>query len=178
MHVHQLDVVDWILGSRPISAVGVGGRQQRVDPVYGNIYDHFTVDYEYPAGVTATHVGRQMNGVAESTEIKVVGSKGVAVLHAGVIRGESPWKFEGPSPNGYVQEHVDLLSSIREGRPINEAEQVAESTLTAILGREAAYTGRKMTREEILKSDLNLGPREVAFGPYEARSVPVPGSAR
>jgi predicted dehydrogenase len=178
MHIHQLDVIDWIVKGRPISAVGVGGRTQRVEPVYGNIYDHFSVDYEYPGGVSVTHLGRQMNGVAESTEIRILGSKGNAYLHAGVIKGENPWRFEGSSPNGYVAEHGDLITSIRSGNPLNEAEQVAESTLTAILGREAAYTGRKITWEEISKSPLELGPRDVEFGPHEVRPVPVPGKPR
>jgi predicted dehydrogenase len=178
MHVHQLDVVDWVLRARPIWAVGVGGRTQRVDPVYGNIYDHFSVDFEYPGGIGVTHLGRQMNGVADQTEVRVVGSKGVAFPSAGVIKGENPWRFEGASPNGYVAEHKRLIESVRAGAPINEAEQVAESTLTTILGREAAYTGRKVTREELLKSSLELGPRAVAFGPNEARPVPVPGKPR
>jgi myo-inositol 2-dehydrogenase / D-chiro-inositol 1-dehydrogenase len=178
MHIHQLDVVDWILKARPVSALGVGGRQARVEPIYGNIYDHFSVDYEYPGGVTATHLGRQMNGTADKTEIRVVGSKGVAILHAGVIQGENPWRWEGVSPNGYVQEHAEFIASVRAGTPINDAEQVAESTLTTILGREAAYTGRKVTREELLKSGMELGPRVVAFGPHEARPVPIPGRPR
>jgi predicted dehydrogenase len=178
MHVHQLDVVDWILNARPISAVGVGGRTQRVEEVYGNIYDHFSVDYEYPGGIAATHLGRQMNGTADFTEIRVAGSRGTAYLHAGVIKGENPWRWEGKAPSGYIQEHTDLIASVRAGAPINEAEQVAESTLTTILGREAAYTGRKVTREEMLKSTLELGPREYAFGNHEVRPVPVPGKPR
>ena len=178
MHVHQLDVIDWILNARPVSAVGVGGRQARVEPVYGNIYDHFSVDYEYPGGIAVTHLARQMNGTAEATEIRIVGSKGVAYLHAGVIKGEIPWRFEGTSPNAYVQEHADLIASLRANAPINEAEQVAESTLTTILGREAAYTGRRITREEMLKSTLELGPRDCTFGPHEVRPVPVPGKPR
>jgi predicted dehydrogenase len=178
MHIHQLDVVDWILKARPISAVGVGGRTQRVEPVYGNIYDHISVDYEYPGGISVTHLGRQMNSVADSTEVRVVGSKGTASLAAGVIKGENPWRFEGSSPNGYVAEHGNLVTSLRAGNPINEAEQVAGSTLTAILGREAAYTGRKITWDEISKSPLELGPKEVVFGPYQARPVPVPGKPR
>ena len=178
MHIHQLDVVDWILKARPVSAIGVGGRQARVEPIYGNIYDHFSVDYEYPGGITSTHLGRQMNGTADRTEIRVVGSKGVALLHAGVIQGENPWRFEGVSPNGYIQEHTEFIASVRAGAPINDAEQVAESTLTTILGREAAYTGRKITRDEMLKSGLELGPRVVAFGPHEVRPVPIPGRPR
>ncbi len=178
MHVHELDVVDWILKARPVSAVAVGGRQARVEPIYGNIYDHFSVDYEYPGGIVATHLGRQMNGVAERTEIRVFGSKGVALLHAGIIQGENPWRFDGASPNGYIQEHAEFIASVRAGAPINDAEQVAESTLTTILGREAAYTGRRITRDEMLKSGLELGPRTVAFGPNEARPVPIPGRPR
>jgi len=178
MHIHQLDVVDWILGKRPVSAVATGGRQVRVEPVYGNIYDHFAVDYEYPGGIPVTHLARQMNGTAEATEIRVAGSKGVATLHAGVIQGDNPWRWEGASPNAYIQEHTDLIASLRAGAPINEAEQVAESTMTAILGREAAYTGRRIKAEELAKSDLELGPRDRTFGPYEARPVPAPGKPR
>ncbi|MEK7867108.1 MAG: Gfo/Idh/MocA family oxidoreductase [Planctomycetota bacterium] len=176
-HVHNLDVMNWVLRAHPLRATAVGGRTQRVAAKYGNIYDHFAVDYEYPGGIRVVSMCRQITGCADAVGESVVGTLGRA-NPAGAIEGLSTWRFHGNAPNPYVQEHRDLLAAIRDGRPLNEARTVAEATLTAILGREAAYTGSTIAWEEILASKLDLSPRVREFGTLAVRAIPVPGRER
>jgi predicted dehydrogenase len=183
-HVHTVDVMCWVLGGPPAGAVGVGGRQVRVGPEHGNIYDHFGVDYEYGSGLHVLSLCRQMADTAPQVGAYFVGTKGEADVYGGVIRGARAWSFEdefGERPSiarAYVQEHADLIESIRAGEPLNEARQVAESTLAAILGREAAYTGKALRWEEMVGSDLDLAPPRIEFGPLPVRPVPLPGKPR
>ena len=177
-HVHTLDACNWALGALPIRTTGLGGRTVRVGEKYGNIFDHFANDYEYPGGVLLASYCRQWAGAEGQIGATIIGTKGTASPYEGKITGESPWRFEGDSPNPYVQEHKDLIESIRAGKPLNEARQVAESTLTAIMGREAAYSGKAVSWGEIAKSDLDLSPPKYEFGPLAVRPVPVPGRYR
>ena len=178
-HVHLIDATDWILKARPLRAVAVGGRQQRTAELYGNIYDHFLVDYEYPDGVHAASMTRHWKDCDGKHGVWVVGSEGEAeVYNAYKITGKNPWKYDAeanPFPDPAVQEHKDLIDSLRAGKPLNEARQVAESTLTAILGRQAAYTGKALTWDDISKSELDYSPPKYEFGPLPVRPVPVPG---
>ncbi len=176
-HVHNLDVMNWVFGSPPLAARGVGGRQVRTDPVFGNIYDHFFIDFEYAGGGHVMSMCRQMPDTDGFVGEEVTGTAGRADP-ARRIEGKEPWRFEGSEPNPYVQEHADLIASIEAGQPLNEADQVADATLTAILGREAAYTGRRITWDEILASDLDLTPQRLEFGPVPIRPVPRPGAPR
>lgn len=175
-HIHNIDVINWVVGGYPVKAVGVGGRQVRTDALYGNIYDHFAIDFEYANGVHLLSMCRQQPGTENASNVSeaVVGTKGIADP-GGWIRGQEEWRFQGKQTNPYVQEHADLIQSIRDGKPLNEAEQVASSTLTAIMGREAAYTGKVITWDEIYNSNLDLSPAKHEFGPNPARPVPVPG---
>ena len=175
-HVHNLDVMNWVLRAHPVSAVAVGGRQVRIEPRFGHIYDHFCVDYEYPGGVHVTSMCRQQPGTDGWVAEAVVGTEGRADPSAW-IEGKDPWKFQGEPGSPYVQEHTDWLASIRAGAPLNETRAVAESTLTAILGREAAYTGKKLAWEEVLNSPLDLTPPGLAFGPLAVPPVARPGKA-
>jgi predicted dehydrogenase len=175
-HVHTLDVVNWAMGAHPVRAVGLGGRQSRTGPEHGNIYDHFAVDYEYPGGVHVLSMCRQIPGTPSEVGAWFFGEGGTAAPYDGVIVGERSWRFEGEAPNPYVEEHVDLIRSIREKRPLNETRQIAESTLTAILGREAAYTGKTLTWEDVERSDQDLGPPCHEFGALPVRPVPMPGT--
>src|SRR5262245_14420656 len=169
--------------SPPVQAAAVGGRQVRVEPLWGNIYDHFAVDYEYPGGVHVASMCRQWKGVPGFIAAWYVGSKGTAYLHhpnkekSGSIEGQNPWKYQGEEKDtpGQVQEHRDLVESIRAGKPLNEARRIAETSLTAILGREAAYTGKVIRWDELMKSDLDLSPPKYEFGPHPARPVRIPG---
>lgn len=178
MHVHQLDLVTWALRGHPHRATAAGGREVRTGEIHGNIYDHIAIDYEFPGGVHATHIGRQMEKTHHHTGVYVQGELGTADLHKLAISGQNPWKFEGQARNAYEQEHADLIESVRASNPINETETVAESTMTAILGREAAYTGRALEWDALLSSGLDLVPKVFAFGPLPVRPVPMPGQPR
>ena len=175
-HIHNLDVANWVMKSHPLKAVGVGGRQWRTDPAYGHIYDHFAIDFEYPNGAHITSICRQIDGTASYTGEHFIGSAGNSDGHT-FIEGATPFKVAGTSPrtNPYVQEHVDLITSIRAGQPLNEGKQVAESTLTAIMGREAAYTGQVITWDELLNAEQNLIPPTLALGPLPVSPVAMPG---
>ncbi len=179
-HLHTIDVMCWVMGSPPLRAAGSGGRAARTGPEFGNVYDHFAVDFEFPGGRRVASFCRQMANTANRVGAWFTGSEGTADVYAGRIAGRRPWSYPGtPSiAQAYVQEHADLVASIRSGRPLDETRAIAESTLAAILGREAAYTGGEPGWDEIAASDLELGPREPAFGPLEARPVPVPGTPR
>ena len=179
-HIHTIDVMNWGLGVHPVRAVGLGGRQIRTAEKYGNIYDHFAIDYEFPGGVHVMSLNRQMDRTAGHVGAYFTGTAGKAVLYQGRITGAKPWSYSGGKniSHAYVQEHADLIASIRAGKPLNESKQVAESTLTAIMGREAAYTGKMVKWDEILNSDLDLSPPEYAFGAAPSRGVPMPGKKR
>jgi predicted dehydrogenase len=177
-HVHNLDVMNWALGAHPESCVGMGGRAARVEPQYGNVYDHFAVEYVYPSGARVLSMCRQTAGAAENVSERVVGTSGFSWTDGsdGYIKGAKPYENEQASPNPYVQEHVDLIASIKAGKPLNEGRQVAESTLTAIMGRMSAYTGRQLSWDWVMNaSKLDLVPATLAFGFAPALEVPVPG---
>ena len=178
-HVHNIDVANWVLGGHPIRAIGVGGRQQRTDPRFGHIYDHFAVDFEYGNGARVMSMCRQIEGTRNRVGEHFIGARG-SVDPSGTIKGPNAWTYQKPEKpvSPYVQEHTDLVASIRAGKPHNELKTVAESTLTAILGREAAYTGQELTWDEVLKADLNLVPPTVEFGPMSVPPVPMPGVTR
>lgn len=179
-HVHNLDVVNWAIGSHPERCLGMGGRQVRTGEEYGNIFDHFTVEYVYPGGEHVMSMCRQIEGTSPRCEEVIHGAQGTAVLRPGSARitGAAEWRFAEKNNNPYVQEHADLLAAIRSGRPVNEARQVAESTLTAIMGRMSAYTGQEVTWEQALKSEWRLGPETYEFGDLPVDEAPVPGRTR
>ena len=158
-HIHNLDIMCWAFGGPPLKAVGMGGRQSRVDPKFGNIFDHFAVEYEYAGGVRVQSMCRQVSGTStRSNNERLVGTKGTARV-PGVITGAKAWKFPDDTPNGLVDEHIALIKSIRSGALVNDARRVAESTLTAILGRTSAYTGREISYAWLLNtSKQNLTP--------------------
>jgi len=175
-HIHNLDIANWALGGPPARANGVGGRQARVDPSFGHVFDHFAVELEYPNGARILSMCRQQDGTARFVGEHFMGTKGTSDGQTW-IRGAMEWRHraDGEPVNPYVQEHTDLVASIRAGRPLNELRQVATSTLTAILAREAAYTGQVITWDEILHSDLDLSPGELHFGAVPMPPVATPG---
>ncbi len=181
-HVHNLDVVNWAMGTHPVKAVGLGGRQVRVEPEYGHIFDHFAVDYEYENGAHMMSMCRQIDGCASSVSEALVGTLGTCdtVDGAGryVIKGKNPWRFEGEERNPYEQEHVDLIASIRSGKPLNELKRVAESTLTAIMGRMSTYSGKALTWDEALGSKESLVLASLDWGPIPVPPVAMPGQSR
>jgi predicted dehydrogenase len=177
-HVHNIDVVNWAMGTMPKNIVGMGGRQVRVAPEYGNIFDHFYVEFEYPNGVRVSSMCRQTKGCAERVEERIVGTEGVAHCtgSTGEIKGKKSWKFEGKETNPYVQEHIDLVACIRAGKVLNEGRQIAESTMCAIIGRMSAYTGRAISWEWAMNaSKLDLSPAKYELGPNPVDAVAIPG---
>jgi predicted dehydrogenase len=177
-HVHNLDVMNWAFGAHPVKCTGMGGRAARTDPMFGNIYDHFAVEYEYPNGARVLSMCRQTAGAAENVSERVVGTAGFSYTDStdGYIKGAKPYENEQASPNPYVQEHADLVASIKAGKPLNEGRQVAESTLTAIMGRMSAYTGRALSWEWVMNSSkLDLTPPHMELKDLPPLEVPVPG---
>jgi predicted dehydrogenase len=180
-HVHNLDVVNWTLGAHPVSAMGMGGREVRKDPGHGNIFDHFAVEYEYPNGVRVLSMCRQMIGCTNRESESIVGSKGMAYTDSGngYIKGQNSYKYRSKSPNPYIREHANLIESIRRGEPLNEGRQIAESTLTGIMGRMSAYTGRALKWDWVMNaSELDLSPEKYEFGDLPVRPVAVPGKTK
>jgi myo-inositol 2-dehydrogenase/D-chiro-inositol 1-dehydrogenase len=183
-HVHNLDVINWAIGQHPVRAVGMGGRQVNLAPEYGQSFDHFAVDYEYPNGVHVLSMCRQIEGCESSVSEALSGTNGHAFLCDGrpinfkSHNGRTMWnrgkRDEDVDP--YVQEHTDLIAHIRGGKHINELKNVAESTLTAIMGRMSAYTGKALTWDKALHSKEHLMPSKVAWDTsMPTAGVPVPG---
>lgn len=175
-HVHNLDVINWAMGTHPIKAMGMGGRQVRTDPQFGNIFDHHAIEFEYPGGVFMTSMCRQTNGCANRVNEYLAGAEGSVDFGRGIITGANKWKFAGDNPNPYVVEHADLIAAINGGPRFNEARNVAESTLTAIMGRMSTYTGKAVTWEQAINSTLHLGPTEYDWNmDLPVAPVAVPG---
>ncbi|MBN1360027.1 MAG: Gfo/Idh/MocA family oxidoreductase [Sedimentisphaerales bacterium] len=176
-HVHNLDVINWALDAHPVMCIGMGGRAVRTQ---GNIYDHFAVEFEYPGGVRVSSMCQQINNTTtERIAERVVGTQGVAEVDRGIITGERPFTYEAPDPDHYQQEMIDLVRSIRTSTPMNEAAQVGESTMNAIMGRMSAYTGRAMKWDWAMNtSKLDLSPPKYEFGDLPMRPVAVPGKTQ
>lgn len=178
MHVHNLDIMNWILQAHPVKCLGVGGRQARTGMEYGNIYDHFAVEYEYPKGVRVEYMGSQIDRFAHRNQQRITGTKGSATLdfRNSEITGVNAYRFTGSSPNPSVLQYKDMINSIRSGKAINEAIRVAESTMTAIMGRMSAYTGKEVDWDWALnQSQLDLSPGQLEFGKMPPEPVGVPG---
>jgi predicted dehydrogenase len=157
-HVHNIDVINWATNALPETIHGLGGRQYRTGPEYGNIFDHFGVEFIYPNDVRTISMCRQIDGTDGNVSERVMGTKGRSNC-CGTIEGENPWRYEGDNPNPYVEEHKDLIASIRSGKPLNEGRQVAESTLCAIMGRESAYSREQFKRSWFMsRCTLDLLP--------------------
>lgn len=182
--IHNIDIVTWFMGDRPTRAVGFGGRARRLT---GDIFDFFSVDYYYAHNKRMLATARQIDGCDGNVSEQVLGAKGIALLNdRGEIRivdysGNVLWEYDyesKPVKNPYQQEHIHLVESIRLNKKINQAEDLAYSTQVAILGREAAYTGKPITWDEIMASNLRYGPDKYEMGAlpdYHEGQAPVPG---
>jgi predicted dehydrogenase len=162
-HVHFLDVCAWVMKDEyPVRAVGLGGRQVRTAPEDGHIYDHFSVVYEYAGGTKLFSNCRQQKGCKNDISAHAVGTRGRAELserRRGLwVKAADDWSYDGPANEMYQTEHDELFASIRSGKPINNGDYMARSTLLAILGRMAAYTGQVITWEQALNSREDLSP--------------------
>ena len=186
--IHQIDVMNWYLDKNPVKAIGWGGRQRRVT---GDQYDFFSVEYVYDNGMHTHCAARQITGCSNESKVHITGTEGFADAKGALynLKGEEIWKYPTPEENAtdltwkvkdpFVQEHINLVTAIRTGNIINDAEAQVNSTLTTIMARISAYTGKDVTWEEVLNSDLYLGPKTYAFGPVPGipETIPVIGLA-
>lgn len=174
-HIHNLDRANWIIGSNPVKCMGVGGRQVRTGPEWGHIWDHFAIDYDYADGVKMFSTCRQWKGSPRRVQDYVMCAEGVSDGKSW-IRGKEEYRYEGTQGlDAKQQEHRDLIDSVRAGKPLNVAQRIAESTLTAVMGRMSAYTGKEVTWEQALNSELNLMRDVTEFGDMAADEVAIPG---
>jgi myo-inositol 2-dehydrogenase / D-chiro-inositol 1-dehydrogenase len=181
-HVHNLDVINWFTGSHPVKAVGFGSRQRRIT---GDQFDNFSVDYTFDNGMHMHSMCRQINGCANGVYEILHGNKGHADTSGHKpkvidLAGNVIFEAADSSVNPYVQEHIDLVTCIRQGIALNEAENVATSCLVAMMGRISAYTGKEVTFDELMNSDMKLGPEKYIMGDIgymKTASVPIAGEA-
>jgi predicted dehydrogenase len=179
-HFHNMDVINWAIGSPPVQCLGVGGRQARTSPEFGNIYDHFTVEYEYPNGIRVMSMATQIEGSTPRVGERVVCTKGATFTtraegYIDDVKGKRIYKYDDPIHSGEVAQFAGLIKSIREGKPINECQRLAETSLTVIMGRMSAYTGRALSWKWALKSKLDLSPAKYELGDLPVRDVAIPG---
>lgn len=176
--VHSVDKISWAMHDRPpLACVATGGRQQ---PAHGgNIFDHFHIAYEYD-DLVFCHLGsRQQSGCHTENSDYVRGSKGSLLIGRGpapIIRGETSWRFRGEDRNMYQVEHDELFAAIRSGERVDDTEWMTQSTLLAIMGRTAAYTGQRIQWDEFLKDEQSLVPDDLDWNtPLPVAPRPIPG---
>ena len=180
--VHSLDMMSWAMGdATPVQCMGNGGRQVRKS--LGNIYDHFGVVYDYENGARGFHMCRQISGCSNDYSVNIAGTEGNCLVDCNrdrhSITGKNEWTYRGPKNEMYQTEHDDLFAAIRDDKPINHGVWMAHSTLLAIMGRMAAYTGQTITWEQALNSQEVLMPANVAWdAPVEIPPVPMPGRTK
>lgn len=185
MAVHSLDLMSWAMGDvMPVSAIGTGGRQVRTDNRYGNIYDHFAVEFDYANGAKGYHFTRQQADTSHRNSVDIFGMDGNATINVGrqyEINGPKNWKFEGESNNMYQTEHDELFAAIRNGKPINDGEYMAKSTMLGIWARMVAYTGQTITWEQAINSEESLGPNNEDYAwdyVWKMPPIAVPGKTK
>ena len=181
-HVHNIDVCNWVAKDVPVKAWGMGARQQLTDKP-GEIWDNFAIEFEYASGLRMHSYCGQIKRDFSSVSEAVVGSTGTA-NPGGNIRPKSGegWRFRDKATDPYVQEHVDLINAIVNDTDLNEGKQVTDSTVTAIMGREAAYSGSVVEFKDIVESKFAYGPDELyknpagmKWGAFRTLRSPMPG---
>ena len=156
---HNIDRIAWILKEEtPVWAFGLGGRSASFGEVYGDMFDHHTVVYEYASGVRLFAVSRTQTGCYDNASDIIMGAKGVCHLGRCRIEGQNPWRYEGPKVSPYAAEQKALVTAVLEGKPINSGYHMIGSTMTAVMGQIACYTGRETRWEDVCKSNLQYGP--------------------
>lgn len=182
-HVHNIDVCNWVMNAHPVKAWGMGGRQQLGDKP-GEIWDNFSVEFEYANGVRMQSFCGQIKRDFGSVSEAVVGSKGTSNPSGQIRPKDGPaWRAPGKKLSEYVYEHIDLINAIVNDTPLNETEQVTDSTLTAIMGREAAYNGGVVEWDDMKSSEFAYGPEllytdasKMKFGAFRTLRPPMPGN--
>jgi predicted dehydrogenase len=180
---HSLDKMAWAMRDEPpIKAVGTGGRQTRTGKEFGHIFDHHAVAFEYKNGVKMFHFCRQQKGTKSEVSDHLYGTAGSAhIVNQKVhrIAGKKAVSLrQKPDDDMYQNEHNELFACLRAGKPINDGERMATSTMLAILGRMVTYTGQEITWEKAMKSKEDLTPAKYEFGPLEVAPVAQPGVTR
>jgi predicted dehydrogenase len=179
MHVHNLDMMNWLIGDHPVQCMGMGGRQQRTEPEYGDAYDHFAVEYEYANGLRIEYMGAQIDKMGNGrNDQRVVGTKGslYADFARAAFEGQTPAEIAWDQNDPCIKQHAEQITAIRSRGPLNEGRRIAESTLTSIMGRMTAYTGRALKWDWALKaSKLDLTPPAYQFGDLPLPPVAIPG---
>ncbi|MEJ5962648.1 Gfo/Idh/MocA family protein [Pedobacter immunditicola] len=183
MTVHSLDMMTWAMGEQmPLRATGTGGRQVRVDEKYGNIYDHFAIEYEYANGARGFSFSRQQAGCSSRNSVEIAGTEGNAIVNLGSglheVTGQGIWQYKGKKNNPYQTQHDELFASIRNGKPMNDGDIMANSTMLAIMSRMVAYSGQTLTWEQAFNSNQVLGPSIDEFAwdyKYTSPEVAMPG---
>jgi len=197
-HIHNLDVANWFMGQQPLEVIGVGSRLRRLT---GDCYDNFSLDFVYDKNVHMGSMCRQINDCANGLYEHIRGTKGYTDCESTIWNPDGSIMYQHdyiseddrviyPYTNTSVmhlpknetsaqdQEHINLITAIRTGEQLVTAEETAKSTMVAIMGRIAAYTGKKVTWEEMMSSDMKLGPAEIAMGPVNMKAVvPIAGTA-
>ncbi len=166
-HCHNIDAALWFKGAHPVRAQGMGGRQVRKGKEHGCIFDHHFVEYEFEDGMRLYSQSRQGQvGAFSKIGERIEGTKGLLDTSRFTITGANPWRFrdeKGGAKDAYQLEHNDLFAAIRADTAYNEAERSAISTMTAIMGRMATYSGKLVEWDEAMKSTLELGPKLFAW---------------
>ena len=162
-HIHNIDVINWVKGGYPVKARAMGGREITTSPDDGEIYDHFACQYEYADGSILFSECRQQPGCWSSVSEYAVGTKGRSNVGRNEITGADAWRYKGGGKDGYQKEHDDLFAAIRDNTEYNEAFNGANSTMTAILGRMAAYSGKEIEWQAALNSKIELLPKELGW---------------
>ncbi len=178
--VHNVDKGAWALRDEPpVKAWGMGGREVRKGPSFGDVFDHHATVYQYANGLRMHAYCRQISGTRTEVSDKFVGTKGRCDLLRHTIEGETNWRYEGPSCNRFDLEHVALFSAIRSGKPINNSVYMARSSLLALMATWCSHTGVEITWEQALKSNKQAKPERYAFDadpptlPDEDGSYPI-----
>lgn len=182
-HVHNIDVCNWVANAHPTKAWGMGARQMLGDKP-GEIWDNFAVEFEYPNGVRMASYCGQIKRDFSSVSEAVVGSKGTSNPGGNIRPKDGPaWRFQGKAMDPYVQEHIDLINAIVKDTDLNEGKQVTDSTVTALMGREAAYSGGVVEWDDMVNSEFAYGPAELytnpsgmKWGSFRTLKPPMPGS--
>ncbi len=178
---HSIDKIAWAMnGVLPLKAVATGGRQ--IPNNGGNIFDHIDVFYEFPDGVRAFMAQRQIMGCYSDNSDYLMGSDGVGTIKNWsdpVITGKESWHYEGPKGDMYQIEHDELFAAIRSGKTVNDGIWMAHSTLMALMGRMAAYTGKEVTWDEALNSEEKLVPDDLTWNmSLPVKPMAMPGQMR
>ncbi|HEX5052221.1 MAG TPA: Gfo/Idh/MocA family oxidoreductase [Planctomycetota bacterium] len=179
-HIHTLDVMAWIQRDvYPVAAASLGGRQVRTDPLFGTVYDHFSTIYEWEDGTRGFAHCRQQNDCWRDTNEYILGTEGKANVFQHTITGKNEWRFEGKNRDMYQNEHDAMFAAIRGGKVIHNGDYMCKSTMMALMGRMAAYTGQRITWEQAWNSQEALMPDVLQWdAPPPVSTVALPGKTK